>query len=230
MNVTAVIFDLDGVLIDTESVAQKSWYQAAKDFGFEFSAELYADMVGRPVELCRELIKPNLPEGINIDEYMHRSEHLYTDTMERDGVQLIQGVPDLLKWIEQSGLAVAIATSSQRDNAHKKIQMAGLQGKIEIIVTCDDVKHSKPAPDIFLLAAQRLGHPIDQCVVIEDSEAGVLAAHAAGAIPMMLPGTVDPSANARRVAFTILHSLYEVPAIMRGIEHQSQQEYRDESK
>ena len=222
MNISAFILDLDGVLIDTESVAQKAWYQAAKDLGFEFFDELYANMMGRPVERCRELIEPHLPEGINIDQYMQQAEHLYTDTMERNGIQLIAGVSDLLYWINQSGYAVAIATSSQRDNALKKIAIAGLQNKIEVVVTCDDVKRSKPAPDIFLLAAQRIGHPIEQCVVIEDSEAGILGAHAAGAIPIMLPGTVGPSDIAQRAAFAILHSLHEVPDILPGFTYQTE--------
>ncbi len=221
MTVNAIILDLDGVLIDTETIARKAWFQAARDCDFEFSDQLYANMVGRPVALCRNIIQPNLPEHVDIDVYMQRSEYLYRADMDKNGIQLIQGVPELLDWIENSGLSAAIATSSTRDHAHQKIRIAGLGNRINTIVTCDDVQKSKPAPDIFLFAAQRLGYPAEQCIVIDDAESGITGANEAGTIPIMLPSTVAASENARRLSFAVSQTLFEALKVIQTLVKQT---------
>ena len=214
MNITAIILDLDGVLVDTESVAKKAWFQAAADFDFSFSDELYASMVGRPVAICQALITPFLPKQVGIDQFMERCEFLYLDEMEQNGVKLLPGVLELLDWIEHTKLANAIATSSERVHAHNKLNTAGLGNQFEVVVTCDDVKHGKPAPDLFLLAAQRIGHDINNCMVIDDSEAGVTGAHAAGAIPIMVPNMIKASDQAKRLSYAVISNLYEAIDVM----------------
>jgi len=217
MTITAVILDLDGVLIDTESVAKKAWFEAAVDCGFEFSEQLYTTMVGRPVESCRELIVPLLPEDVEIDQFMQRSAFLYFDEMERNGIQLVPGILALLDWVEEANLATAIATSSDRQHAQRKLRMAGLENRISTMITCNDVKRGKPAPDLFLLAAKRLGHAIEKCLVIDDSEAGVKGAYQSGAVPIMLPSTVKASDEARRVCYAINDTLDETLEVIQTL-------------
>ena len=140
MTISAVILDLDGILLDTEVVARKAWQKAADEFGFEFSEELYSKVVGRPVAECRDIFEAVLPDGVDYEQYLEQSDVLYFGEMDRNGISMVNGAAALLDWIEQSDLDAAIATSSNRDHAEFKLQKAGLAGRIDIMVTCDDVK------------------------------------------------------------------------------------------
>lgn len=220
MTISAVILDLDGVLIDTESLALKVWQQAAADFGFNVSTEVYSRIIGRTVEAGRAEILKIIPDKSAIDQYMRHSDVLYFETMEQEGIQLMPGVLELLDWIDKAGLKHTVATSTARAHAEWKIQAAGLAERIGNFICCDDVKHGKPAPDTFLRAADLVNQPIEQCAVVEDAEAGIVGASAAGAIPIMLPGTMAPSDNARSLSFAIAESLSEVPILIESLNRQ----------
>ena len=143
MSISAVVLDLDGVLIDTESIAFRAWQQAAEEFGFKISLEVYSRIIGRTVEAARAEILEIIPDKTAIDQYMKRSDVLYFDTMEREGIRLMPGVLELLDWVEQSGLNHTVATSSDRVHAEWKIQLAGLTERIGEFVTCNDVQRGK---------------------------------------------------------------------------------------
>ncbi len=210
MSISALILDLDGVLIDTETVGRRAWHRAANEMGFEFSEKNYAKLVGRSIKSCRKIIKTILPAAIDFNEYMARSNSIYHDEMERNGISIMSGVTELLQLIEHLDLDAAIATSSSRDTAERKIEISGLSGCFETMITSDDVKSGKPAPDIFMRTAERLNHPTDKCVVIEDSESGITGAHKAGAIPIMVPNTIPASENARLLSYSVEESLFDV--------------------
>ncbi len=217
MNLAAIILDLDGLLIDTESVAQRAWYGAAKELGFTLPEHVYANMIGRPVVTCRALIDSILPANVTIDQYMDCSEFLYFDQMERNGVQLMDGAAQLLDWIQQTGLGSAIATSSEKAAATKKITQAGIAGMVPLLASADDVIHGKPAPDIFVLAAKLLGVAPEQCVVLEDSEAGVIGANHAGAQSIMVPSTIQASSTATQLAYAVVDSLHEALVVIQEL-------------
>ena len=220
MSISAVVLDLDGVLIDTESLAFRAWQQAAEEFGFKISLEAYSRIIGRTVEAARAEILEIIPDRTAIDQYMKRSDVLYFDTMEREGIRLMPGVLELLDWVEQIGLNHTVATSSDRVHAEWKIQLAGLTERIGEFVTCNDVQRGKPAPDTFLHAAKLVNQPIERCVVVEDAEAGIIGASTAGAIPIMLPGALAPSENARSLAYGIAESLAEVLSLIKKLHRQ----------
>lgn len=220
MSISAVILDLDGVLIDTESLALRAWQQAAKEFGFNLSLEDYSKFIGRTVEAGRAEIFEIIPDKSAIDQYMKRSDDLYFDTMEREGIRLMPGVLELLDWVEQTGLHHTVATSSDRVHAEWKIQLAGLAERIGEFVTCNDVQRGKPAPDTFLHAAKLVNQPVEKCVVVEDAEAGIIGASTAGAIPIMLPGTLAPSEIARNLSYGIAESLSDVLNLIKTLYRQ----------
>ncbi len=217
MSISAVILDLDGVLIDTESVARRAWFQAAVECGFQFSDELYAKVVGRPVASCRQIFQTVLPDGISFEHFLKCSDYLYHSEMERNGVAMMDGIPELLDWIEQIDLDKSIATSSEREAAEKKLELAGLSGRIEIMVTSDEVKHGKPAPDLFFRAAELMNHSPKDCAVIDDAEAGIVGAAKAGAIPIMVPTVTETSANVQRLATTIVDTVPQAHSFLKSL-------------
>ncbi len=217
MSISALILDLDGVLIDTETVGRHAWHRAADEMGFAFPEDLYARLVGRPVENCREIIATVFPLDMNFEQYVERSNFIYHDEMQRNGIAVMDGVAELLNWIERTNLDAAIATSSSRETAEWKIEKAGLAGKIETLVTRDDVQRGKPAPDPFILSARLLRHPAEQCVVIEDSESGVTSAYHAGTIPIMVPSTIPASDTARSLSYSVVDSLPNALSIIENL-------------
>ena len=148
---------------------------------------------------------------------MERSTFLYNEEMNCNGVQMMIGVPELLDFLEQANLSVAIATSTSRFQADRKLNKSGLQGKINKIVTGDQIENGKPAPDLFLLAAQEISTPPGQCIVIEDAEAGIIGAKSAGMTPIMVPSTIAPSTTAKELSYAVVPSLYEALEIVREL-------------
>ena len=215
MKLSGVILDLDGVLIDTESISKRAWVQAAEEFGFFFSDSLYSKIAGRSVLSAQREIEEATEGLIDLESYMERSTFLYNEEMNCNGVQMMIGVQELLDFLDQANLSVAIATSTSRFQADTKLNRSGLQGKINKIVTGDQIENGKPAPDLFLLAAQEISTPPGQCVVIEDSEAGIIGAKSAGMIPIMVPSTIAPSTTAKELSYAVVPSLYEALEIIR---------------
>ena len=127
---------------------------------------------------------------------------------------LKRGVIDLLDAIDTAGLSKAVVTSSSRNTAAEHLRLAGIDHRFDAVLTRDDVSRAKPHPDLYLLAAQRLGTRAPACVAIEDSNPGVAAAHAAGAITLMVPDIVPPTDRSRATCVAVLPHLDAVRELL----------------
>lgn len=182
----ALLFDLDGTLIDTESLAVASGLAAFAEAGFPVSVEFMHRLVGRDQIASRQIIRAELPE-LNVE----RLDNLWRVGFEAEvsrGLPLKPGVTELLAHVPH--LKRAVVTSSGRTEAHHKLGIAGLAMAFAEVVTRDDVTHAKPAPDPYRLAAERLGVAPARCLAFEDSEAGAEAAHRAGCVVVQVPDVV----------------------------------------
>lgn len=212
--ITAVIFDMDGLMIDTERMAQFAWQRAGAEFGFTLPDELYLQAVGRTAKatemLFREGLGPDFPfEAV----YTRKQHHLYT-AIAQDGIPTKPGLLELLDFVDRQGLTKAVATSTARVLAIKKLTAAALLHRFDTMVCGDEVPNGKPAPDIFLAAAQKLAVAPAQCVVLEDSSAGIKAAHAAGMRAIWIPDLIQPSPEITPLAYQILSDLHQVMALL----------------
>lgn len=137
-----------------------------------------------------------------LPEFRVRWAELWRADVETSGIPTKPGLTELLSFLDEHRLPAAVATSSDQEYANFSLRAAGLEGRFDQVVTGDQVLNGKPAPDIYLESARRLGVLPQRCVAIEDSDAGVLAANAAGMITMMVPDLKAPSAEARSAALT----------------------------
>jgi len=199
----AAVFDLDGTLIDTESLCNTAGIAACADMGIEVSLAFFESLAGiHDIERVR-LIAAHVGSAVDAGAFFDLWDK-HCALRFADGVPLKPGVHQVLGALQTAGLPLAIATSSRAGPAADKIALAGLGGYFRTVVTFDDVVQAKPAPDPYLLAARRLGVHPHRCIAFEDSETGARAAHAAGMTVIQIPD-IHPTdgRHAHHVASTL---------------------------
>ncbi|HLG49670.1 MAG TPA: HAD family phosphatase [Reyranella sp.] len=213
--VEAVIFDMDGTLIDSESVYIIGMQDAALTLGLDLPIALCHAMVGVPSRECNQMLQDHYGAGFDLAEFRgHFSTSVQRQMSER--VPLKAGVIELLDFLAGKGLPIAIATSAGRATAERNLGRAGLLDRFAALATRDDVEHPKPAPDVYLEAARRLDVPPQQCAAFEDSSIGILAAHAAGMRAVMVVDILPPTDEARAKCLHVAQDLHEVLRLMNG--------------
>lgn len=205
----AVIFDMDGLMLDTERMAHRLWTAVASELGFDLHNELFLQLVGRTRVDTDGILTEALGSAFPLTLFRETCTERWLDEIGRKGIARKDGLLELLDAIDGTGVRTAVATSTRRIGADRSLLAAGIAGRFDTIVTGDEVARGKPAPDIFLLAAERLGVEPGSCVVLEDSRYGIQAAHAAGMIPVMIPDLVPASEDVRALAHRVLGSLGE---------------------
>jgi HAD superfamily hydrolase (TIGR01509 family) len=217
MSVSAVIFDMDGLMLDTERIALGVWREAARDLGFVLHDEVADGMVGRTAASNRVLLGAHYGSEFPYDELAALADVRYRQVLEAEGVPRKPGLVELLEFLRERSVPRAVATSTASQLARHKLAQAGVDEYFEIVVGGDDVAHGKPAPDIFLLAAARLGQAPERCAVLEDSGPGIRAAYDAGMVPILIPDLRPPADDTRQLAAFVLESLTAAQPILESL-------------
>lgn len=211
----AVIFDMDGLMLDTERIALACWDQAARMHGYELDPAIGLGMVGLNTRDCVRWVKQVLGDDFPMEAINVTSRELYHAELDRD-TPIKPGLPALLQWLRQQGLPLAVATSTRHAWALKKLNRAGIADFFNGMACGDQVSQGKPHPEIFLTAAERIGVAPAQCVVLEDSDPGVRGAVAAGMRVIQVPDVKPPSAEVRGFGHPICASLDEARQLLQG--------------
>ncbi len=199
------IFDMDGLLIDSEAIWQEEWHAMAAERGLVLPPDFAAEICGtggvKTREIVRRCYRVGDPEPImrECTDRVHERE--------KNGVPLMRGVRVILDGLRAQGCRIAVASSSPMDMIERNLRLDGIRGCFDEVVSGRDAAHGKPAPDVFLLAAGRIGVPPEQCWVFEDSLNGVEAGWRAGCRTIMIPDQVAPTEGARRMCWGIFPSL-----------------------
>lgn len=202
----AVLFDMDGLMIESERALLQCWREASRALGLHHLDDaLWLSFVGLSDRACAELLRERIDEA-QLQALLHDLSQRYSRHVEA-GLPLKPGILELLAELDQRNVPRAVVTSTRRERAMQKLERCGLLQHFDIVVTGSDVVHSKPAPDIYLLAAERLRVAPARCVVLEDSVPGVRAALAAGMTPIQVPDLVIPDETARALGHRIVDSL-----------------------
>jgi HAD superfamily hydrolase (TIGR01509 family) len=212
LNPRAVIFDMDGLLLDSEPLYRVTWQTAAADLRCPIDDEFYARFVGRGNEESERLLVERFGDALPIDEFRRRWRRDWDARMAAAPLPRKPGAIELLDFLDERGTPKALATSSPRALALPCL--GDLASRFDALSFGDEVEHAKPAPDLFLLASQRLRIAPAECLVLEDSEAGVRAARAAGMDVIMVPDLVAPSAEIAAMAKDVCESLGEVLVLL----------------
>jgi HAD superfamily hydrolase (TIGR01509 family) len=208
--IQAAIFDMDGLMLDTEPAYRIAWQAASAECGYELPDPLYFTLIGRGrsegEQTLVEAFGPQFPVDAFRAACLRREAAMFDNTPPPKK----PGLDALLDLLDSRNIVKAVATSTEQRTAVAQLAAAGLLNRFVAVATGDEVVNGKPAPDLFLLAAQRLGVEPAQCIVFEDAEAGTIAAHRAGMTVFIVPDLKQPSDEVRSLAKGVFKSLGEV--------------------
>lgn len=208
--IEAVLFDMDGLMFDTERMYQKAWLQAGRQMGAPMEPEIVDRLRGRNREGCARVCREAFGEEFDFDAMRTACRALMARWIEEDGLPVKPGLYELLAELERRGIPAVLATSTTRDSAWSHLQRAGVDRYFLGAVCGDEVSHSKPDPEVFLKAAALAGRDPARCMVLEDSPAGVRAGAAAGCFTVMVPDLTAPDEELKKLADEILPGLRDV--------------------
>jgi len=205
----AVVFDMDGLLFDTETLYQEAILIAAAEGGHEIAVDVFNSMVGVPWAQSRTMLLSHFGENFPVDEFQETwVRHFWVIAETR--LALKPGALELLDTLDQLRLPRAIATSSYRRTVERHLTAHNLMGRFQEIVGHGDYENGKPAPDPFLRAAELLGVEPRLCLALEDSHNGVRSASSADMITIMVPDLLDPTDEIRGLCTLVVRDLHEV--------------------
>jgi HAD superfamily hydrolase (TIGR01509 family) len=208
MSYHAVLFDLDGLMIDTERVVLKAFRIATDELGVELPPGLFPTLVGRTAMDSSAMILDAFGADFPLETFRALTRSVYDREIDKNGIGLMPGIELLLDYLAAQKIPYACATSTANERAWWKLHKAGIGHRFETLVGGDEVEAGKPAPDIFFEAARRLGVDSDGCIVLEDSPNGVRAAAAANMTPIMVPDMVQPDEHSNGLAHAIVDDLH----------------------
>ena len=211
----AVVFDMDGILFDTERVCQDSWIEVAKRRGLPGMEEIFPRCIGLNSRGTRQIVLEAYGEDFDYENFRAEASVWYWNYIETNGLPLMQGAEFLLRWLKSSGWKLGLASSTRRPTVLKNLELSGFSDYFSVVVTGDMVEYSKPRPEIYLLACRELGVKPEEAYAIEDSPNGIRSAHAAGMRPLMVPDMIAPDEEMENLSFRIFKDLNQVLAYLK---------------
>ena len=211
-----VIFDWDGVVIDSSAQHERSWEILAEEISRPLPEGHFKLGFGKKNQVIIPEILGWATDAAEIAALSDRKEAIYRELVRQSGVQILPGARELVSALRLEGIPRAIGSSTPRGNLDAIFAATGLGELFDAVVCGDDVVHGKPAPDVFLLAAQKLGLPPAECLVLEDAHAGIEAAHRAG-IPVLAVATTNPLSELAAATGAVESLADTTPAFLREI-------------
>lgn len=210
----AVVFDMDGILFNTEWLCMTTWTQVAEKKGIKNMKEVFFQCVGRSSADTKMIFEENYGEAFSYEAFRNEAQVLYDEYIETNGVPLKEGVYEILAFLKEKGLKIGLASSTRYERVIEKLKAAEIYDYFSVVIGGDMVEHSKPDPDIYLKACKALEVDPKEAVAIEDSYNGIRSAEGAGLRTVMVPDLLPKTEEMEGLSYCICDSLLDL--IKRG--------------
>lgn len=214
MKIELVIFDMDGLMFDTERIYYKAWQESATAHGYHMSWEIYAQIVARNSRYIEKVLKEILGEELPYDAICKDKRAIADQIIAKEGITKKEGLIELLDYLDKRGIKKAVATSSMREKALRYLELGEIKERFDWIICGSDVEESKPNPEIFLKVANHFGIAPEACMVLEDSRLGIQAAKTAGMMGIFIPDLVQADEEILENTSKVVESLREVMTLL----------------
>lgn len=209
--IKAVIFDMDGVLIDTEKYYYAAWQQAFHEFGFtSFSGEDALALRSFDARQASVALKEKFGEELDYYEIRERRRTLVENLIKEQGIQLKPGVKEILARLKEQNIKRAVATATAFDITKERLESLGIFDDFDEVVSAKQVEHGKPSPDVYLFACEKIGEKPEECIAVEDSPNGILSAYRAGCKPVMVPDLTQPDEELKQYLYDCVETVADL--------------------
>ena len=219
IQIKGILFDMDGVILDTEKLYTRFWQEAANALGYPMTKEQAMGLRSLNREFGAAKMQSYFDVPVNYEEVRNKRIELMNSFIEKEGVELKAGIKELLSYLKEKGIKTAIATSSPIERTEKYLEAVGLTGAFDKLISGYMVKKGKPEPDIYELAAREIGITPRECLAIEDSPSGLLSASRAGCYPVMVPDQDMPTPETEALLFAKADSLEKIVFLLKWLEN-----------
>ena len=214
MKIKGVISDMDGVILDSEKLYVRFWCEAGQFYGFPFERKhaLGIRSMARPFAI--ERLQGWFGDSFDYDTVRNKRIELMNAYVEKHGIEAKPDAEKLLSYLKEKGIAVALATATPKERAEEYLRRVGLLQYFDEVVSARMVKNGKPAPDIYLFAAEKLGLKPEECMALEDSQNGIRSANTAGCKTVMVPDLDGPTGEIMPLLYDVADGLWDVVRIL----------------
>lgn len=212
--IKAIICDVDGTLLDSERIYMKAWKMAGKELGYDVTDEVLMKTRAMNVKDATVIFETMIGNGFSYEKTRVGRVRIAEELIEKESPILKDGVKEFIELAQKKGLRLAVASSTGKQKTIDHLRRNGILDPFEVIVGGDMITNGKPAPDIFLKAAELLGVESEYCAVLEDSVSGIRAAAAAKMVPIQIPDVVPANDETRSLSYAVVDSLLDIESVL----------------
>ena len=218
ITIKGILFDMDGLILDTEKLYTRFWQEAANSLGYPMTREQAIGMRSLNREFGAAKLQSYFDRPIDYEAVRGKRIELMNAYIEKEGVEVKPGIYELLEFLKEKGIKTAIATSSPLERTTQYLKSVGLENSFDKLISGYMVKKGKPEPDIYILAATQLGLNPNECLALEDSQSGILSGSRAGCYPVMIPDQDEPTVETEEFLFAKADSLDCIISLLKWLE------------
>ena len=208
--IKAVVFDMDGVLIDTEKHYYEAWQEAARSFGYDFRSEHALMLRSCDANVAAKMMKGIFGEDFDYFAVREVRRGLVAERLKKYGLEKKPGLDEILDYLRQNGIKTAVATATPIELTLEHLTKIGVKDKFDKIVSAKQVANGKPAPDVYLYVCEQIGENPADCIAVEDSPNGIKSAYAAGCKPVMVPDLTQPDNEIMPLLYGVADTLADI--------------------